>query len=72
MKKLLLFITLCVCYAAFAAPVTKDEAAVVCRHFLAQKMANGQTDQTDFHYFKTEYWDNMPVYHVFRMDGTGL
>lgn len=72
MKKLLLFITLCVCYAVFAAPITKDEAAVVCRHFLAQKMANGQTDQTDFHYFKTEYWDNMPVYHVFRMDGTGF
>ena len=49
MKKLFLFVALCVCYVAFAAPVTKDEAAVVCRNFIAQKMVNGQIDKADFY-----------------------
>ena len=72
MKKLFLFVALCVCYVAFAAPVTKDEAAVVCRNFLAQKMANGQIDKADFYYLKTEYWENTPVYHIFKMESTGF
>ena len=72
MKKLLLFVALCAFSAAFAAPVTKDEAAVVCRNFLAQKIANGQTSVSDFQYYKTEYWENTPVYHVFKLDKTGF
>lgn len=72
MKKLFLFVALFAFSAAFAAPISKDEAAVVCRNFLAQKAANGQISNTDFHYYKTEYWDNLPVYHIFRMDETGF
>lgn len=72
MKKLLLFVALCAFSAAFAAPVTKDEAAVACRNFLSQKVANGKIASTDFQYYKTEYWENTPVYHVFRLEGTGF
>ena len=72
MKKLFLFIILCAVATVFATPITKDEAAVVCRNFLAQKMANGQVANADFQYYKTEFWDNMPVYHVFRLSGTGF
>ena len=72
MKKVLLFIALCVGYVAFSAPVTKDEAAIVCRNFLTQKMASGQIEQTDFLYYKTEYWENTPVYHIFKLANTGF
>ena len=72
MKKLFFFIILCAVATVFATPITKDEAAVVCRNFLAQKMANGQVANADFQYYKTEFWDNMPVYHVFRLSGTGF
>ena len=72
MKKLFLFVILCAVATVFATPITKDEAAIVCRNFLAQKMANGKIANTDFQYYKTEYWDNVPVYHVFRLDKTGF
>jgi hypothetical protein len=72
MKKLLLFVVLCAVATVFATPVTKDEAAVVCRNFLAQKVANGQISNADFYYYKTEFWDNTPVYHIFKMAETGF
>jgi len=72
MKKLLLLVVLFVAATAFAAPISKDEAAIVCRNFLAQKIANGQTSTSDFQYYKTEYWENIPVYHIFRLEGTGF
>ena len=72
MKKLFFFIVLCTVATVFATPITKDEAAVVCRNFLAQKMVNGQISSTDFQYYKTEYWENMPVYHIFRLSETGF
>lgn len=72
MKKLFLFVILCAVATAFATPITKDEAAVVCRNFLAQKMVNGQISSTDFQYYKTEYWENMPVYHIFKLKETGF
>lgn len=72
MKKLLLFVVLCTVATVFATPVTKDEAAIVCRNFLAQKVANGQISNTDFYYYKTEFWNNTPVYHIFKMTETGF
>ena len=72
MKKILLFAALCAVATIFAAPVTKDEAAIVCRNFLAQKQANGQISNSDFYYYKTEFWDNTPVYHIFKMVKTGF
>ena len=72
MKKLFLFVVLCAVATVFATPVTKDEAAVVCRNFLAQKVANGQISNADFYYYKTEFWDNTPVYHIFKMTETGF
>ena len=72
MKKFFLFVALLATITAFAAPVSKDEAAVVCRNFLAQKMANGQIASADFQYYKTEYWDNTPVYHIFKLENTGF
>lgn len=72
MKKLFLFVILCAVATVFATPVTKDEAATVCRNFLAQKVANGQISDADFYYYKTEFWDNTPVYHIFKMAGTGF
>ena len=72
MKKLFFFIVLCTVATVFATPITKDEATVVCRNFLAQKMVNGQISSTDFQYYKTEYWENMPVYHIFKLKETGF
>ena len=72
MKKIILFVALLAASTLFAAPVTKDEAAVVCRNFLAQKAAYGQISSTDFQYHKTEYWDNVPVYHIFKLSETGF
>lgn len=73
MKKILLFVVaLCTCATLFAAPVSKDDAAVVCRHFLAQKQAMGQVTNTDFYYYKTEFWENTPVYHIFKMEDVGF
>lgn len=72
MKKLLLFVALFAATTVFATPITKDEAAVVCRNFLAQKVVNGQIASADFQYLKTEYWENMPVYHIFKLSETGF
>lgn len=72
MKKLLLFVALFAATTVFATSITKDEAAVVCRNFLAQKVANGQIATSDFQYYKTEYWENVPVYHIFRLSETGF
>ena len=72
MKKLLLFVALFAATTAFATSISKDEAAVVCRNFLSQKMANGNIANADFQYYKTEYWDNVPVYHVFKLEKTGF
>ena len=72
MKKLLFFIAFLAVSTLFATSVTKEEAAIVCRNFLAQKMVDGKIAHCDFQYYKTEYWENMPVYHVFRLAGTGF
>ena len=74
MKKIFLLFAAMVLMATMltAAPVTKETAATICHNFLLQKQANGQTDNSSFQYYKTNYFENTAVYHIFTFDKVGF
>lgn len=56
----------------FAANISKESAAIVVRNFLSQKQINDKTNNTDFSFYKTFYFGNTAVYHVFTFNATGF
>ena len=73
MKKItLLFTALLMITMAVAAPVSKENATLVCKNFLTYKSANGTAIPGEMKFYKTEYFNQMPVYHVFTIGNSGF
>ena len=49
-----------------ANPVTQEQAATVCRNFLAQKQANHNIESTEFQYLKTAFHNGEAYAYIFR------
>ena len=49
-----------------AHPVTQEQAATVCRNFLAQKQANHAVESTEFQYLKTAFHNGEAYAYIFR------
>lgn len=55
-----------------ATPISQQEAATVCHHFLLQKNVNGFTQSTDFQYYKTEFYQGTAYCHIFKCNPVGF
>lgn len=55
-----------------AAPISRENAAVVCHNFLIQKQSNGTAASTNFKFYKTESIGQEEAYHIFTLEPTGF
>ena len=49
-----------------ATPITQEQAATVCHHFLMQKQANHNIESTEFQYLKTAFHNGEAYAYIFR------